>query len=336
MIKTKIVRALLPAVIFAAACTDNEQFRINGTIDSNTSTNIIVAYRSNGAYRSEMCAVREGKFEFFASSSQPALVEIFDHNFRAIARLYAANGETFEIAVNSAEPFLSKVSGNDISERYGAFINQNAAALARGGKDANDAIADYVGRHTNDIVSTLLLITQYDASTDAHRADSLMSLIEPAARPSALTESNNYMMQRLVASTATGKIGSLRYCDHNDSSRVLMPSQAKATLIAFDRSGDFRVDSTVPALDRLVRRFKKNINILEIDLEPYGSTVRNKVADSCRWTLGRVPGGLASTALDTLGIPFEPYFIVTDSTGQQVYRGGQAATAAAVAANILQ
>lgn len=328
--------ALLAALTAASGCTDNEQFRVNGTVEGSTNTNFFVVCRANGEYKTDLIGVREGKFEFFVSSEQPTIVEIYDHNFVPQVRLYARNGETFDVSLNTTEPLRSKISGNDVTSRWCNFLRDNAATLARGGREANALIADYIGSHPDDVVSTLLFVTQYDLSRNVAEADSLLSLIRPEARPSALTDGINYILRRMVTSSATGPLGSIRYSDNKDSSRVLNPRQAQANIIAFDRGGPYRNDSTVPVLDRLSRRYKKGVNILEIDLEPYGTTVRNQSSDTCRWALGRVPGGLASTALDSLGIPSEPYFIVTDSLGRQVYRGPHVATAAATVTTLMQ
>lgn len=314
-------------------CSDNENFRINGTFDSSESSNIIMAYRSNGAYRTDVSAVREGKFEFFGSSDQPGVVELYDYNHRLLARLYARNGETFEIAVDRSQPLKTKVTGNEVSERWSAFLVDNADELEKGSQAANDLIAAYVQRHPADIVSTLLLTTLFDASAEAQRGDSLLSLIDAPARPSALTDDFAFMLRR--SATAADSISTIRYADTDNETHILDVKDKPLTVIAFGRAGAFRTDSLVPAFDRLSRRKTGGAALLEIDFEPYGSTVTGASADTARWAIGRVPGGPASTALESLGIPSEPYFILADSTGRILYRGPHAGVAARLAADKL-
>lgn len=317
----------LTALLALAACTDTEQFRVNGVIEGNPTLNLRVGYYSDGAYQTQITAAREGKFEFYGSSKQPALVEILDYDYRPLARLYAANGETFEVEVDRSVPLAAKVTGNDISERWSAFLRENQEGMAKSTSEANSLIESYVAAHPTDIVSTLLMVTAYDAS-DPLRTDSILSLIEPKARPSALTESLNFMLQRLVADEATDTIAALRYADRNDSATVLYPTHSMLTVIAFTRGGQFRDDSIVPATTRMAKI--KDVQILEIDLDPYSNTLKGR-SDTLAWAVGRIPGGIAGDGIDKLGVPSAPYFIVTDSCGAQLLRSpSPGATAAFV------
>lgn len=308
---------VLIAAILLAACTDNEQFRVNGVIEGNPTLNLRVGYYAEGAYQTQITAAREGKFEFFGSSKQPTLVEVLDYEYRPLARLYATNGETFEIELDRDKPLDARITGNDITERWSKFLRDNQEALRGPADSANAVIAHYVAAHPSDIVSTLLMVTAYNAADDAAAADSVLSLIEPQARPSTLTESFNYMLQRLVTDEAADTIAPFRYADRADSSKIFDPADKALSLIAFATGGKFRDDSIVPSLAKIAGR--KNIQILEIDLEPYANTLKGR-SDTLDWQVGRIPGGLAGAGVEHLGIPSEPYFIVTDSAGAQLLR----------------
>lgn len=307
-----IIMALL-----LAACTDNEQFRVNGVIEGKPTLNLRIGYYADGAYQTQITAAREGKFEFFGSSKQPTLVEIFDYDYRPLARLYASNGETFEIELNRDKPLDARITGNDVTERWSKFLRENQSVLKGEPDSANAVIARYVASHPADIVSTLLMVTAYDASKDAAAADSVLSLIELQARPSALTESFNYMLQRLVTDEAADTIAPFRYADRVDSVKIFDPANKALNLLVFATGDKFRDDSIVPVLGNIAKR--KNIQILEIDLEPYTNTLKGR-SDTLAWKVGRVPGGLAGAGIEHLGIPSQPYFIVTDSAGAQLLR----------------
>lgn len=213
-----------------AGCSDNEQFRVNGTIAGKQSINLRVGYYADGSYQTLVTASREGKFEFFGSSRQPTLVEIFDNDWRPLARLYATNGETFDIELDRDKPYDIKISGNEVSERWSRFLNENSAVMSAGGESANSAIASYIASNPADVVSTLLLVTTYNASHSPVMADSLMSMIEPSARPSTLTEAFNYNYQRLVTSEALGA-PELLYIDARDSLRTFDASGAPLSML---------------------------------------------------------------------------------------------------------
>ncbi|MDE6208043.1 MAG: hypothetical protein K2M55_09570 [Muribaculaceae bacterium] len=310
----------LPLLLLVAACTDTEQFRVNGTIDGNATMNLRVTYYADGAYRQLITAAREGKFEFFGRSSHPTLVDIYDYDNHLLARLYAANGETFEVAVDRSRKLGAEISGNEVSERLARVYRDSADVFTADAVRANAAVASYVAAHPSDVVSTLLMLTVFDASAAPLYADSLMASIDHDARPTAIVEGYNFLLQRLVSEEATGAVTPFRYAMRGDSTAFFRPEDRPLSLLVFDRSGDYRSDSVAPALNRLARRHAKSLTILELDQEPYGSLVSVQ-PDTLRWTIARVPGGVAGQGIGRLGIPSEPYFIVCDSIGSQLYRG---------------
>lgn len=308
------------ALIFSLlllGCTDNEQFRVNGTIEGNPNLTLRVAYYADGAYHTLVTAAREGKFEFYGSSKQPTMVEILDYDYRPLMRLYASNGETFEIEYDRSHPLSAKISGNEVSERWSKFLSDNEEALTASPESANEAIAAYVAANPSDVVSTLLMTTAYDYTYDAVAADSIMALIDPQARPSALTESGNFMMQRMISEAVNDTIGPLHYAVRGDSVRILDFSDDKVNFLAFSRWGKFRDDSIMPRLEKLSKL--KNLRVLELDVDPKGTSQMRR-SDTLAWVVGLLPGGLAARGVDRLGIPSEPYFIVADSAGVQLLR----------------
>ena len=103
--------AALVLALAAGACSDTEQFRVNGTIKGKPSQNLRVGYYADGVFHSQITAAREGEFEFFASSSQPAVLEITDYEYRPLGRLYVVNGETYTIEIDPADPYAEKAGG---------------------------------------------------------------------------------------------------------------------------------------------------------------------------------------------------------------------------------
>lgn len=316
----------LPCYIFifllliAAACSDTEQFRVNGKIKGNPTMNLRAVYYSDGAYRSVITAVRNGEFEFYASSSQPTLLEITDYDYKPLGRLYVSNGNAYEINVNQSDIYDVEATGSDINSRWADFLRNNADSLHA---DAAKTVGAYIGAHPDDIVSTLLLLTTFNSSGNVEMADSLMSLISPEARPSSLTEAYNYMLQRLVTESALGKIDSIRYIDRRDSLMFFDMSKNKCSLLVVSVQSDIRKDSIVPALKKLSENYKsRDLGMLDFSLD--SDTMlwkRSSRADSASWKQGWAPGGLSALGVEKLGVPSVPFFIVCDSTGTQLYRG---------------
>lgn len=294
------------------SCTDNEQFRVNGTIAGKPNLNLRMCYYADGAYRSQIAVAREGEFEIYGRSKGPALVEIYDYDYKPLARLYASNGETFELELDRSKPYEPVIKGNAVSERWAAALRDNAAALSSSdAATSNAAIEAYVAAHPNDIVSTLLMLTSYDASVDAVTADSVMSLIAPQARPSSLTESFNQLMMPLVTEDVKQPLKTLRYIDHRDSTEIFRSADSHRSIIAFVDVADDAVSRRLNALDgRATLELRLNADIR-----------RNSLPDSLGRPIGRMPGGVVAHGISRLGIPDLPFYIVVDSAGTQLYRG---------------
>lgn len=322
LLKHKFLHLLsaVACLLSLAACGDNETFTIEGTVDGNATINLRFVYYSDNNLVRGLTAARDGKFEYKGSVSAPTIIEILDNDYRPLGRLFVANGDRIECHLTRNAPNDIKVSGSDISSRWAKFLNDNSSALAT--PHANDLVARYVSDNPDDIVSTLLMLTSYDASYDAMTADSLMATINPDVRPSALVDGFNSLLLRLVSESTTEKIAPIPCLNMNDS---LVDADAAASpwsLIVISDNSSGRADSITPALRRLDRKsMRPTLQLLDISVDrdtiAWHKSVR---ADSASWRTLWVAGSLASPGIDRLGVPSVPYFIVADSTGAQHLR----------------
>lgn len=303
------------------SCGDEEHFRVSGTIEGNPTMNLRVTYVSDGVYNQLITAAREGAFEFQGSAPSGTVVEVTDYDRKVLGRFYALNGQEFTLRLDRSNPWLIQASGNEPTAEWSRFMRDNAG-LGADRAAVNAAIAQYVGANPANIVSTLLLITSFDASADAAAADSLMQLIDPAARPAALTEGFNFLLQRMVAEGASEPVMPFRYFDRRDSLKTFRPSEAEYSLLVFDTNRSGRADSIVPAIkDLLDGRRKNRVKVLELSLD--GDTIewkRSTRRDTATWAQAWAAGGFAARGVANLGVPDTPYFIVCDSTGRQILR----------------
>ncbi len=317
----RLLIPLLAMCMLLAGCTDTEQFRVNGTVEGKPTLNMRVGYYADGTYHTLITAAREGKFEFFGKSRQPTIVEILDYDYTPMGRLYVGNGQTIECKLVRGNPYAIEVHGNDISEEWSDMLRTNAEVLKNGGEEANKVIADYILAHPDNIVSTLLLTTSYDSASDPAMADSLLSTITPQARPSAITDGYNYLLQRLVAETVDEKVLPFKYVDLDDSIRTFRASGSPYSLLSFDSGRTSHKETVNPLLKRIYPKTKKKLAIIDISTEPEKSVWSFEARkDSSEWERAWTPGALSSVGIDRLGIPSTPYFIVCDSAGLQLIR----------------
>lgn len=301
------------------SCGDSESFTVEGKIEDNATMNIRYIYYANGVLNRGITASRDGKFEIKGVAPVPTIVSITDNDYRPLGRLYIANGDRMECTLTRGNPYAIKVEGNDVNQRWAAFLNEHAEALKT--NRVNASIESYIAAHPDDVVSTLLMLTAYDSSRNAIFADSLMSSINQEARPSSLVDSYNAMLQRLVSQTVAEPVKAIPYFNRRDSLVSFKPgSQWSMIVLSDEYSG--RRDSIVPTLRR-ISKLKKADDIHIVDLSLDRDTVRwhkSTLNDSASWSQGWVAGSIASPGIDRLGIPRLPYFIVTDSVGEQILR----------------
>lgn len=336
--KNITAKACLVALsMFAAACGDEERFRLSGSIEGAPSMNLVVSYHNGESYQRAITAAREGSFEVFGRAPSGAVVEIRDYEQRLLGRTYAADGDDIELKLSRRSSNAIEASGTATASEWAAFLSANSDSLDAGGRTANAAIAAFVGAHPQSIVSTILLTVNFDASVDPAGADSLMQLIEPSARPAALTEAFNYQLSRMVTENATTRVLPFRYLDRRDSLRVLRPGDARITLLAVDNNRSGRSDSIVPMLRRLRRGHgASELAIVEFSVD--ADTIewkRNTRTDTATWHQGWGAAGLASRGIDRLGLPSVPFFVVCDSAGTQLLRTRSAAKARAYITQLL-
>lgn len=317
------LRCGLAAIILAlgaVSCGDSESFTVEGKIEDNATMNIRYIYYANGVLNRGITASREGKFEFKGISSTPTIVEITDNDYRSLGRLYLANGDRVECTLTRGNPYAIKVNGSDVSGRWAGFLNDNADALKS--RAANETVEKYVSDHSDDVVSTLLMLTSYDSSRNALKADSIMSSISQDARPSSLVDGYNAMLQRLVAQSASEPVIAIPYFNRRDSLASFNPDSRPWSILVMSDEYSGRRDSIVPSLRR-IRKLKKADDILIVDLSLDRDTIKwhkSTLNDSATWTQGWVAGSVASPGIDRLGVPSLPYFIIVDSTGVQTLR----------------
>ena len=319
----KYIYSVLCAALCAGAvsCTNTEQFRVNGTIEGNPSLNLRVGYYADGAYRTQITAAREGEFEFFGTARQPAIVEIYDYDYKLLGRLYARNGQTLDVKLARANPYDIEISGDDTSSEWARFLRQNTDSLQAGALAANSVIARYIDSHRDNIVSTLLLTTAFDSAVQPELADSLLAMIEPQARPSTLTDGYNYLLQRIVSETASEPMLPVKYLDLNDSIRTFRPADKAYSLVVMSDERSGRADSILPMLRRIEKQKYKRLAVLDLGLAPdINDWKRYTTPDSAKWAQAWVRGGLVAASVERLAVPRLPFYIVCDSTGTQLCR----------------
>lgn len=314
---------LFSAILFG--CSGPDSFEVKGHINGDVTINLRALYYVDGALQSSIFPADRGSFSFKGRAPEGAVVEILDNDYRLLGRFYAINGDEIYVTIDPKSSASLKVNeGSDVAVRWAQWLNANAKTLdSRNSKAINALAAKYVKAHPQDIVSTLIVTTIYDASVDPEGASKLLSSIASEARPAALTEALATLLTYADTNAGKRRVSPLTLMVQGDTVTTFSPRKHRLNLLAFSDENSGRADSIVPALRRLRNAHtEKALGIIDISLDAdtlaWLSSTRN---DTATWDAAWGAGGIASAALRPLAIPRLPYFIVTDSVGSQIYRG---------------
>lgn len=308
--------------LFVSGCGNDETFTISGIVHGAGTQNLRIGYVDNGSVVNDVTVAVDGKFRYEGSASHPVVVDIFSSSRKLIGNVYAENGDAIEGEWNIDKPYDAKVDGNSASGDWAKFLRENSEVFQSGNVDAaNDAIGRYVESHRDNVVSTLLMITNYNAAANESRADSLFNLIEPEARPDALVASYRQMTAGINAEMITRKIMPMRLYAGDDSVVSFRPSLQTLALLCFtEQQGRGEI---VPRLRRLTKDYpEKRLRVVDISFASDTSAWRNITRrDSASWDECWAVGSAGNKSIEYLSVPRTPYFIVADSAGMQLYRG---------------
>ena len=125
----KIVFILSFAItLLLSACGDGSTFSAEGTVKDLGSQNMRVVYYSDGTQLLTV-PVKDDKFEFKAEITQPTIVEFYGANKTLLGRCYVDKGDDMECSFIKNSPQRANVKGNDVSERWCKFLNDNIDVL---------------------------------------------------------------------------------------------------------------------------------------------------------------------------------------------------------------
>lgn len=322
MVKIRLILKLAMAAVLlcTAACGSSDTFTVSGSIAGNPSMNIRVIYYTDGKVFTGVTAVRDGDFAFEGTAPEDALVELYDNEYRLIGRIVARNGDKIKVEYDPADHSSLQIKGNPASERWAEFSRKTADADASA---RNAAVVDYVSANPGDPLSAMLVMTEYDCREgSASIADSLLTLLAPEARAADITAGYNAVLDHLNSTTSRSTVSTIPYLAPGGRTKVFNPRRADISLIAVSKRGDGR-DSIVAVLRKLHdHKTKQHLELIDLSIDAdtisWSLGVRR---DSVKWTVGWVAGSISGLALDRLGVPSVPYFIVTDSAGRQLWRG---------------
>lgn len=308
--------------LLLAACGHSDTFRAEGTIADGATINIRVITHSRSGVAMNVTAALDGKFHFEQPLKETSLVELFDNDYRPLARFIVSPGDDMKLEIDRANPYASKIDGNKDSREWSQWLNANAETLKSGAPEARNAIiAEYVSANPGKRTAEMLMASEFAVRGHESLADSLYRSIDPGLREDALTADFADMVGRLAAGCAA-KMPTLHFLKRGNYKGSLKAADADLTLYVFTSELNGR-DTILPTVRKLARlAVGRRLAIADMGLHqdtvPWSREIRN---DSATWVQGWLAGGTAAAGVADLALPEVPYYVLADSAGRQLWRG---------------
>lgn len=326
-----IQKIFLIILSFIALCSCNKtEFNIEGEIKDAATMNLRIFYYSSsgnkGSITETVIPVVDGKFSYVGKSEKPTVVWFFSPNRALLTPIYVEPGDEIKIDGKYNEPLCWHVTGNKIEEEWSAWRSENEKSLKSGNdKVINQAISKYVEANRNNPVSALSMLCFYVKKDATKDYDKLWKLLSEDALSAELINAVNATKAHQSSQSHAVKLTPLSLYSYADSMTNIAVSKSKATLLYFWRQQEERHDSCISNIKRLHKLYSDSTKLQIADINMDTDTIkwrRQARRDSVKnWQRYWAIGGEANISLMPLELPRTPYFIVSDSTGTQCYRG---------------
>lgn len=330
----KLLTAFMLLVILGS-CSKNE-FSISGRLTGAGNRTFTIIYTALSDKHDELVKQRvpctDDAFTLLCATRYPTIAWVIGADGNLLHAIYAEKGDEILINGTYASPLEWKITGNDATERYSKWTASNVALLtADNPKQVNDAIAKYVHANQDDTASALMLITFYHRNIDENGFDALWQELEISDDDkSRLLHTAMMELGNAESSAAKLPVMPLTLRSRNDSTTTINPTAARATILYFWR----RTDGPHHGIMRVLSSQPEDVQVADIFLDPdtiqwrYLTQTDTFSRRNAMWAFG----GEMNINLKRLAIPSDPFIIVSNRNGKQLYRGVSPSDASAAAA----
>lgn len=322
----RIIAALAILGFIATACSS--KFKIEGNIKNLGNQNVLMVWATAEGVKEVRTVAADGKFQFQGASHDPALVAIYDSQSKLIAHFVMEDGDHIQLRGDMTDLHAIEVKGSDVNERWYAFIAEHRTQYDDFSHAALDtSIEKYVAENPTDLLSTLLLLVDYNQLNNQQKMSQMLGKISTEAKPDWLMRT--YTRLTAKKPKASQKITSLLLIEDSGDFGSLSTTTAKATLLYLWVNNSSH-NSEASGVCKLAEQFpdKSQLQIADIYIDPDTVSWRAYTkSDGSTWRHFWAPEGPLNNQIKTLSVRSTPLYVVTDSLGNVKYNGAEITSA---------
>lgn len=322
--KSRILVMACLALVIAVMCgckKENRPFKVKIALQGLGSQQVKVVYSgADGGIVDYWAKCENNAFEIEGTCSNPSLLMVYNKMNVPIIKLIVAGGDKLEVNGKILEPYNLKVEGSEMAKQYNDFLVRHKMEYQSTNSQAlNTAIENYVKDNPKSIVSTALVMLDYSPNDDT-AIDKLLDKIDDSAKPESLMASYNLLKAR--SKKPTTKITSLNIFEQSSGDFQMAKIKGdKPSLIFFwDRDLGLSDRNKIIEEMKMIEPSQAQLMDISLDIDSTGwyyATHQNNTSWKHYW----VPSSMMNGEIVGLQVDKIPTIIVTDSLGNQQYRG---------------
>ncbi len=325
--KSRVLMMACLVLVIAVMCgckKENRPFKVKVELRGLGSQQVKVVYSgADGGIVDYWARCENNAFEIEGTCSNPSLLLVYNKMNVPIVKLVVAGGDKLEVKGKILEPYELDVKGSEMAEQYNAFMVKHKMDYKSANSQAlNTAIETFVKDNPKSVVSTVLVMLDYSPGDDT-AIDKLLDKIDDSAKPESLMASYNLLKSR--EKKPTTKITSLNIFEQGsgDFEAAKIAGNKPSVIVFWDR--DLSQNKRKMIFEEMKMLDAAQVQVLDISLDIdstgwYYATHQ----DSTTWKHYWVPGSMMNGEIVSLQVSTTPTIIVTDSLGNQLYRGQDA------------
>lgn len=309
------ILTLLVASLLLVAC-DSGSFKVEGDITGLKGTVVRVIFRGDSGVINEPVTVdKKGHFGFKGMSAQPIIVTLLNVKGDFLTTLVATNGDHLKVKGDAGKPMGLKVKGNKLNEDWQLFRDEHAAFYTDPNPSRLDAaIEKYVRENPADMLSTVLLVSDYSDYSDRAKVNKMLKSIDAKARPESLTMALGGASE-WSAKQVLPRLTTLNLVKHGGGFEEIKLTD-RVSLLFFWANPQTQRD----VINRQLDAVDDAVHVVDVLTESDSLKWHKTIAGEDRahyWA----PGGPLEQGIQLLHISSLPWYAVTDSTGLVTYSG---------------
>ncbi len=327
---------LIPALmlmILGAGCSHPDSFTITGKITDFADLPVKVIIYNSDSVKTVSTQAATGRFTLKSSSADYAIAVISSMSSGSSVRLLVRNGEKITLEGPSLDSLTIK--GSKANEQIADFIAANpgtfdgiypassSSTLPISETAANKVIADYVDKEGTTPAAAFLLAVYYNPTLNPSQAAALINRFDSNEETRSLLASISDAVKNELNTVRSARVHSFNLPAAGDSTVKFSPSAQSYSLLAFTASDARRKELTSRLRDLSDTYPRKSLRVIEMSLCGDSATWKSFIKRDTlvNWSRILLPGGPAALQVRHLNIGQAPYYILSDSTGGQIYRG---------------